>query len=105
MPKITWLGDDDASQQIIEQFGYTFIKGEPTDVPDKDKNIQAFTDNAYFSVGKKADAIESTVGDPPNPEDGTEIGALKAELDGRGVKYAANASVETLRGLLAKDAK
>lgn len=101
MPNITWLGDEDPSVQQIEQFGYTFVKGVPTSVDAKDANLQTFKENAFFSVEKNAEPIASDEPETADPEDGTEIGAVKADLDSLGVKYRANASNDSLRKQLA----
>lgn len=50
MADVTWLGDEDPSVQSIEQHGYTFDKGVPTAVPDKDKAMAKFKGNAFFEV-------------------------------------------------------
>lgn len=101
MAGVMWLGDDDPSVQQIDQFGYTFVKGVPTDVDAKDANLDAFKDNAFFSVEKSAEPIVSTEPAPADPDKGTEIAAVKADLDTLGVKYRANASIESLRQQLA----
>jgi hypothetical protein len=94
--KATWLGDGDPQAQIIEEGGLRFIKGEPTDVPhDHVHNGIAWADNIRanpaFAIGEKnAEVVES-------PE---ERKALTDQLDAAGIKYPANASVETLRGKL-----
>lgn len=101
MAKVTWLGDEDPSVQMIQQNGFTFVKDVPTDVPAKDKSLDMFNGNAFFSVDEKADAVPAVEPDPVDPEQGTEIAALKAELDAKGVVYRANASLDSLRKLLA----
>lgn len=101
MAKVTWLGDEDASVQVIHQFGHTFVKGEPTDVPDKHGSMGRLKANRFFSVGKAHhDVIESEEPEAVE-EDGTELAAVKAELDRLGVKYRPNSGLETLRRKLA----
>ena len=99
---ITWLGDEDPSAQVITQYGHRFVKGEPTNVPEKDANIGKFKDNAYFTVGnEKGDPIESDEPAPVDPDAGTENDALRKALDRLNVQYDVRANVETLRGKLA----
>lgn len=100
MAEVTWLGDEDPSVQQIDQFGYTFVKGVATKV---DGNIEKFKGNAFFSVGKKGDVVESKEPEPVDPEQGTEREALKAALDKAHIKYDGRAKDETLRELLAKN--
>ena len=94
--KATWLGDGDPQAQIIEEGGVRFIKGEPTDVPN-DLTVNGIDiasrirGNPTFAIGKEdADVVET-------PE---ERKALTDKLDAAGIKYPANATVETLRGKL-----
>lgn len=103
MAKYTWLGDEDPSVQVIEQFGYTFVKGEPTDVPDKDKaSLEKLKGNQTFSTDAKAEPVASDEPAPVDPDVGTEKAALKAELAKRGVSMKGNPSVDTLRAKLAE---
>lgn len=102
MPKVTWLGDEDPSAQVIEQYGHTFVKGEPVEVPDNDPALGKFRSMSVFSVGKVGDTVESSEPAPPDPEEGTERAAVKAALDERGIKYDGRAKLETLRAMLAK---
>jgi len=92
MAQITWLGDEDPAQQKITQYGHTFVKGEPTNVPDKDPMMYKFKAMGVFSVDPES----------VDTEDGTERAAVKAELDAAGIKYDGRAKIETLRELLAK---
>jgi len=48
--KITWLGDDDKTVEAIEQFGHTFIMGEPTDVDASDAIVEKLKGNPKFST-------------------------------------------------------
>lgn len=106
MADVTWLGDDDASVQIIEQYGHTFVKGEPTKVDDNDANMGKFKRmESVFHVGKgKADVVKS---DEPEIDDeaGSELAAVKAELTARHIKFDGRAKIETLRDQLAKHNK
>lgn len=102
MAEVTWLGDEDPGVQQISQFGHSFVKGVPTNVPDKDVNMAKFKGNAMFAVGKKGDVVESDEPEPVDTEQGTERAALKAALDARHIKYDGRAKDETLRELLAK---
>ena len=49
--QVTWLGDEDPSVQVIEQFGHTFVKGEAIAF---DGDTSKLEGNPFFSVGKKA---------------------------------------------------
>lgn len=104
--EITWLGDEDPSVQQISQYGYTFVKGVPTNVPDKDPSMEKFKGNAFFHVkgdDKGApEPVESKEPEAPDAEAGTEIGALKAELRRLGHPPKGNPGVETLRKQLAE---
>lgn len=105
MAEVTWLGDEDPSVVSIEQFGHTFVKGVPTNVPDKHSQMDRFKGNAFFHVkgadeGKPA-PVESKEPAPADAEAGTEVGALKAKLRELGHPPKGNPSVETLRKQLA----
>jgi hypothetical protein len=94
--KATWLGDTDPSAQSITIGDVTFVKGEPTNVPEDIRVngvefAEAIKGNPLFAVGD-ADAEPA---EAPGESD-----ALKAQLDAAGIRYPANASVETLRGKL-----
>jgi len=95
-----WLGDGDPQAQIITIGDLEFIKGRPTKVPaDLKVNGIDFADTirsnpAFDCDGGEPDLVEA-------PED-DEVAALKTQLDRAGVKYRANASADTLRGLLPK---
>ena len=106
MAAVTWLGDEDPSAQRIEQFGHTFVKGVPTDVPDKDPNMRKLKAMSVFHVKGDdkgaAEPVDSEEPEPADPEAGTEIGALKAQLRALGHPPKGNPSVETLRKQLAE---
>jgi hypothetical protein len=102
MAQVTWLGDEDPEAQVITMFGHEFVKGVPTSVPDKDPSMEKLKGNAFFSVGKGGDVVESHEPDPVDPDEGTERAAVKAELDRMNVKYDGRAKLETLREALAK---
>ena len=92
MKQVTWLGDDDTSVRQITQFGHTFVVGVSTDVETDSTHMLAFENNPYFSV--EGD-------DEPDTDQEGEVATVKAELDAYGVKYRSNASLESLRKLLA----
>lgn len=102
MAEVTWLGDEDPQAQVIEQFGHTFIKGEPTKIDDKDAAVAKLKGNQFFSF-KKAKPVEAKGPEPKNPVEGTELDAVRKELDQRGISYTETATVATLRGKLAAD--
>lgn len=106
MSEVTWLGDADPSVQQIEQFGHTFVKGVPTSVPDKDPFMGKFMAMNVFHVKGDdkgaAEPVASVEPVPPDPEAGTEVGTLKAELRRLGHPPKGNPSVETLRKQLAE---
>lgn len=97
--KAMWLGDADAGAQVIEIGGVTFVKGQSVDVPEDIKvngidYADVIKNNPVFAIdGEKADVVDA--------EDDEETKAAKAELDARGVSYRSNASLESLRKLLA----
>lgn len=100
--KATWLGDGDPSSQLITEGGIRFIKGEPTDVP------ADHTFNGMPWAGTIKTNPTFSIGDDEEPVDAgeeEEVAAAKAELDTRGIKYRANASLESLRHLLAEKAE
>lgn len=101
MAQVTWLGDEDASKQTIVHHGHTFVKGEPTTIPEKDAFLGRFKTNVMFSVGKDADPIESEEPPQPNPDEGTELEAVRKDLDELGISYSKTAKLDTLRGKLA----
>lgn len=104
MPKVTWLGDSDPSAVLIEQFGYTFIKGHAVDVPAKDeRGLAKLKDNPLFSTDSKAEPVKAD--DAPIPEEtGTERAALRDQLRARGVTMQGNPSIDTMRSKLAETA-
>lgn len=97
--KAMWLGDADAGAQVIEIGGVTFVKGQSVDVPeDLTVNGIAYADviknNPVFAIdGEKADVVDD--------QEEEEIAAAKADLDARGITYRSNASLDSLRKLLA----
>lgn len=93
----TWLGDGDPQSQVIHIGGVRFIKGEPTPVPeDVSVNGVPFAGvikgNPTFSIGADEEPVDAG-------ED-AEKAAVMADLDAAGVRYRANASLESLRKLL-----
>jgi len=105
MPQVTWLGDEDPSAVLIEQFGYTFVKGEAVNVPAKDdRGLAKLKDNPRFSTDSKAEPAKAD--DAPIPEEtGTERAALRDQLRLAGVTMQGNPSVETMRAKLAETVK
>lgn len=108
MGKLTWIGDSDPEAQMVLVEGHTFVKGQPVEVKDKEL-FDALKGNPMFSAEAKADPAEA---DEPNEdaqnaraEEGTEKGALKAQLKALGVSVQGNPSVETLRAKLADATK
>lgn len=97
--QVTWLGDEDPSVQVIEQYGHRFVKGEPVAFHGDTTKLEG---NPFFSVGKKADPIESDAPPAVDPDQGTETAAIKRQLDARSVAYKSDATLDTLRGALAK---
>lgn len=102
MAKVTWLGDVDPSAQIIEQYGHTFIKGEPVEVGENDPYLGKFRRmTGVFSLDDNAKPIESKEPDPVDTEEGTERAAIKAALDARRIEYDGRAKTDALRAKLA----
>ncbi len=102
MPKVTWLGDEDPSAQVIHQYGHTFVKGEPTNVDAKDAHLEKFKAmEGVFAVDTKADPVEAKEPEVPDVEAGTEKAALKAELRALGEEVKGNPNEDTLRARLA----
>jgi hypothetical protein len=101
MVAVTWLGDEDPRAQQITQYGHVFVKGEPTEVPAKDPFMGKFKAMSVFAVGKDGDVVESEEPEAADPDDGTEIAAVRKDLDELGVKYHPNAKLDTLRAKLA----
>lgn len=98
----TWLGDGDPAAQAITEGGLTFVKGEPVKVPsDLSFNGMGWGDrirgNPSFAV---ADEQEDDT--PVDAGEEEERAAIMAQLDGKGVKYRANAKLDTLRAKLAE---
>lgn len=102
MAQVTWLGDEDPQAQVIEQYGLTFVKGEPVNVDDNSPHLGKLRSNSAFSL-KKAEPVKSDEPEPVDPDKGTELEAVRNELDGLGVKYDGRSSVDTLRAKLAAE--
>ena len=108
MNKLTWIGDSDPDAQMVLIEGVTFVKGEATEVKDKEL-FDALKDNPMFSADAKAEA--ATADEPTEDEltaraeEGTEKAALRKQLADRGVTVKGNASVETLRAKLVEATK
>lgn len=93
-----WLGDEDPQAQILTIGGVRFIKGEPTAVPgDLQVNGVPFAD-----IIKGNPMFDCDGGEPEVVEAEDEEVSIKRLLDEAGVKYRQNASLESLRDLLAK---
>jgi hypothetical protein len=100
---VMWLGDEDPSQQVIEQYGHIFVKGEPTEVDENDPRLGKFRSSVMFAIGKDAKPVESEHPEPVDPDAGSEIAAVRAELDGLHVKYDGRSGLDTLRARLAAE--
>lgn len=99
---VTWLGDADPHMQIITEAGVEFIKGRPVKVPADHQFggidwAPMFKGNPMFSVDEDADEVDA---DEVDAGEAAEIEATKQLLDEKGVKYRANASLDSLRKLL-----
>ncbi|MCW2763386.1 MAG: hypothetical protein JWR85_3587 [Marmoricola sp.] len=97
----TWLGDGDPSAQIITEGGVRFIKGEPTKVSEGLMHngvhwANQIKNNPTFAVEAGEDDA------PKDAGEADEIEATKKLLDEAGIKYRANASLATLRDMLAQ---
>ncbi len=109
--KATWLGDGDPSAQFIRLGDLAFVKGEGVSVPGDHEFAQRIKENPTFATaGEKADPVEAAEPDveeqEAKAEEGTEKGALKAQLRGMGVDIGkGNPSVETLRAKLVEATK
>lgn len=95
---VTWLGDSDPSMQAIVEGGIAFVKGQPVKVPaDHAFNGLPWADklkgNPTFAVDEEADPVDA------GEED--ERDAIKQTLADKGVKFRENASLESLRKMLA----
>lgn len=100
---VTWLGDEDPSVQAISQYGHSFVKGEAVSIDAADPHASKFRDNPMFSTEKDAKPVESTEPEPIDPDKGTEIEAVRKELDRLGVKYDGRSGIDTLRARLADE--
>lgn len=105
MAIVTWLGDESPAAQIIEQYGHTFVKGEPVTVPDKDPYMRKFKAMSVFHVkgddkGKPepVESVKDEIREPVDPE----LQAARDALDDAGQKWHHKSSVETLRKQLAE---
>lgn len=102
---LTWLGDGDPEAQSITQDGIAFVKGEKVAVKDK-AVFDRLSKNPLFSSEAKPDVAQAA--EPSEDEiaaradEGTEKGALKAQLRNLGVAIQGNPSVDTLRAKLAE---
>lgn len=102
MAKITWLGDEDPSVQSVKLFGKTFVKGEPVSVSEKDRGFDKLKANPMFSFDGKGEVVQAIEPEAPDPEAGTELAAIKAELRDHGQDVRGNISLETARKRLAE---
>lgn len=107
--KATWLGDSDPSAQIIRMGDLRFVKGESTDVPGDHELADGIRDNPVFSVDGKGEPVEADEPDEDEiaarAEEGTEKGALKAQLRSLGHDVKGNPSLDTLRNRLSEATK
>lgn len=107
MAKVIWLGDDDPAANVVTVGEYTFVKGEPIEVPDKD--LGKIKDNPTFSTKAGAKPVEASEPSEEEREELAEQGTVKAhlrdQLRERGVTVTGNASEETLRKKLAEHVK
>lgn len=108
MNTVTWIGDSDPEAQVISHGGLTFVRGEKTEVKDKDV-FERLSKNPMFSADGKFEA--PAVNEPSDEEqaaraeEGTVKAALKRELAARGVAMKGNPSEDTLRNKLAEVSK
>lgn len=108
--KAVWLGDDDPQSQIIRMGDLRFIKGEAESVPADHEFADRIKENPMFAIdNEKAEVVnarEPTADEQQErAEEGTEKGALKAQLRALGVNVAGNPNVDTLRNKLADATK
>ncbi len=108
--KVVWLGDDDPSAQIIRFGDLRFVKGEATDVADDHDFADMIKQNPTFAVGDdKAKPVEVAEPTPEEvmdrTEEGTEKGAIKAQLRAMGITVQGNPSLDTLRNKLVEATK
>lgn len=108
MGKLTWIGDNDPDAQMVLIEGVTFVKGEATEVKDKEL-YEALKGNPTFSADAKAEPVEA---DEPSQEEqaeraeqGTVKAALRRQLAALGVSVKGNASEDTLRAKLVEATK
>lgn len=104
---VTYLGDGDPSVQSVDMFGRTFVKGEAVSVRVgqkgiSERNFEKIVNNPTFSTERDPDLVDAEEPEPADPDEGTELAALRADLDGLGVKYRPNEGVDALRARLAK---
>lgn len=106
MAKVTWLGDDDPSANVVTVGDYTFVKGVAVDVPDKE--LGKIKGNPTFSTEANAKAVEATEPSEAELDERAEAGTVKAALKAQlreqfGVTIQGNPSEDTLRARLAKE--
>ncbi len=98
-----WLGDEDASQQVAEVGGQSFVKGEKVKVSAVNPMAEKIRGNPMFSVEGKAEPIASEEPEPVDPDAGTELAALKAEAARLHVNLGSgNHKPETIRAKIAE---
>jgi hypothetical protein len=101
---VTFLGDQDPNVQSVEMFGRTYVKGEPVTLKEGEPGFDKVVNNPTFSTEKGAEPVaadEPAEAERPEPEEGTELQALRRQLDGHGVTYSKTAGVDALRKKLA----
>lgn len=99
--KATWLGDEDPLQQIVTVGGQRFIKGEAVSVEADNPMAEKIRGNPMFSVEKGAEPIESAEPEAPDPTEGTELGAVRAEAGTLGLAVKDSETVDAIRGRIA----
>lgn len=105
----TWLGDGDPAAQMVRMGDLAFVKGEKVTVKEGHPFYDQIKDNPTFSTEAKAEvvpAVEPTEDElEARSEEGTEKGAIKAQLRGMGVDVKGNPSLDTLRNKLVEASK
>ncbi len=108
--KATWLGDGDPMAQMVRMGDLVFVKGESVLVKADHDYAERIKSNPMFSVGD-AKAEPAPVDEPEaeelaeRAEEGTEKGAIKAQLRAMGVEVKGNPSLDTLRNKLVEATK
>ncbi len=95
--EVRYIGDPNdgfAGPAEIEQFGYSFVKGEYVEVPDDSPFAAKFKGNQTFEV-KGSDRPKASI------DEEAELASVQEALDAKGVKYHRNAKLPALRKLLA----